>query len=386
MSVYTPRRGLANCSGSGCSCRCRVARYPSDLTDAQWSVLEPQARGVMAELVAVAGRPMRHDLRAMLDAVGYVTRYGIEWRALPVDFPPWQAVYAFFERWSARGLPQALVDRLRGRIRVGMGRRDLPTAAIIDAQSVKAAETVAAAHSGYDGGKKIKGQKRHIAVDTLGLLLCVIVTAASVQDRDGALRLLAQVREKFSTVALVWADGGYAGRLVTWARQVLALAVTVIRRSDDVSGFVVLPRRWVVERTFGWLMRYRRLVRCYERRPEHHQAMVLWATVHLMTRRLTRDLAGQPPAARWGGPTTRPALAAKPPPVTALPVLSSPDRRGKVLELFAAQPQRAWRGVELATILEITNINSFRVQLSQWSRQGYINKIGRALYTPACTS
>jgi len=326
----------------------------------------------MAELVAVAGRPMVHDLRAMLDAVAYVTRYGIEWRALPVDFPPWPAVYAFFERWSARGLPQALVDRLRGRIRVLVGRRDLPSAAVIDAQSVKAAETVAAVYSGYDGGKKIKGQKRHIAVDTLGLLLCVIVTAASVQDRDGAVQLLARVREKFSTVVLAWADGGYAGRLVTWAKQVLTMAVTVIKRSDDMSGFVVLPRRWVVERTFAWLMRYRRLVRCYERRPEHHD-MLLWATVHLMTRRLTRELAGQPPAARWGDP----------PP---LPELASPDRRGKILELFAAQPWRTWRGVELAAILGITNVNSFRVQLSQWAHQGHINKIGPALYAPACTS
>jgi transposase len=219
LSVYAPALDDASCAASGCWCRTRVTRYPSDLSDAQWSVLEREARGVMAELVVVTGRPMRHDLRAMLDAVGYVTRYGIEWRALPVDFPPWQAVYVFFERWSARGLPQALVDRLRGRIRVGVGRKDLPTAAIIDAQSVKAAETVAAAHSGYDGGKKIKGQKRHIAVDTLGLLLCVSVTAASVQDRDGAVTLLARLREKFSTTALVWADGGYAGRLVSWASR-----------------------------------------------------------------------------------------------------------------------------------------------------------------------
>jgi transposase len=373
VSVYTSSPGKASCAGSGCSCRCRIARYPSDLTDAQWVVLEPEARALMAELVAVAGRPMVHDLRAMLDAVGYVTRYGIEWRALPVDFPPWPSVYAFFERWSARGLPQALTDRLRGRIRVAVGRRDLPSAAVIDSQSVKAAETVAAVYSGYDAGKKIKGQKRHIAVDTLGLLLCVVVTVASVQDRDGAAVLLARVREKFSTVALVWADGGYAGRLVTWARQVLAVAVTVVKRSDDVSGFVVLPRRWVVERTFAWLMRYRRLVRCYERRPEHHEAMLWWATVHLMTRRLAREMTGAPPAARWGDP----------PP---LPELASPDRRGKILELFAAQPWRAWRGAELAAILGITNVNSFRVQLSQWAHQGHINKIGPALYTLACTS
>lgn len=201
----------------------------------------------------------------------------------------------------------------------------------------------------------------------------MVVTAASVQDRDGAVQLLARVWEKFSTVGLVWADRGYAGRLVTWAKQVLAVAVTVIKRSDDVSGFVVLPRRWVVERTFAWLMRYRRLVRCYERRPEHHEAMLLSATVHLMTRRLARELSGQPPPARWGGPTP-------------LPELASPDRRGKILELLAAQPWRAWRGVELAAILGITNINSFRVQLSQWAHQGYINKIGPALYAPACTS
>jgi transposase len=110
LSVYTPPPGEASCAASGCSCRTRITRYPSDLSDAQWSVLEREARGVMAELVVVAGRPMLHDLRAVLDAVGYVTRYGIEWRALPVDFPPWQAVYAFFQRWSARGLPQALVD------------------------------------------------------------------------------------------------------------------------------------------------------------------------------------------------------------------------------------------------------------------------------------
>jgi transposase len=336
-------------------------------------VLGGEARAVMAELVATTGRPMVHDLRAVLDAIGYVTRYGIEWRALPIDFPPHPAVYAFFLRWSGRGLPERLAGRLRGRLRVMAGRGELPTAGCIDSQTVKAAETVGAVSCGYDAGKKIKGQKRHIAVDTLGLLLCVVVTAASVQDRDGAHPLLARLREKFSTITLVWADGGYAGRLVTWARDVLGLAVTIVKRSDDVRGFVVLPRRWVVERTFAWLTRYRRLVRIYERRPEHHEALIWWATVHQMTRRLTRDLAGQPPYGRWEDP----------PP---LPELSSPDRCGKVLELLAAQPWRAWRGTELAAILGIKNINSFRVQLSQWSHQGYINKIGPALYGPISAS
>lgn len=196
----------------------------------------------MAELVTVSGRPMVHDLRATLDAVGYVARYGVEWRALPVDFPPYAAVYAFFVRWSARGLPERLAGRLRGRIRIAAGRGELPTAGSIDSQSVKASEAVAAGACGYDAGKKTKGQKRHIAVDTLGLLLCVIVTAASVQDRDGAHCLLARLREKFSTVTLVWADGGYSGRLVEWAKSALALTVSIVKRSDAARGFVVLPR------------------------------------------------------------------------------------------------------------------------------------------------
>ncbi|MDR8407825.1 IS5 family transposase [Nonomuraea sp. 3-1Str] len=374
MSVYTPASSNASeCASPGCRCHGRKPSYPSDLTDAEWAVLEVEARAMMAGLVAATGRPMVHDLRAVLDAIGYVARYGIEWRALPVDFPPHEAVYAFFLRWSGRGLPERLVGRLRGRLRIMAGRGELPTAGCIDSQTIRAAETVGAAVCGYDAGKKLKGQKRHIAVDTLGLLLCVIVTAASVQDRDGAYPLLARLREKFSTIALVWADGGYAGRLLTWARDVLHLTVTIVKRSDDLRGFVVLPRRWGAERTFAWLTRYRRLARIYERKPEHHEAMIWWANVHRMTRRLTRELAGQPPHGRWSDPSP-------------LPELSSPDRRGKVLELLAAQPWRAWKGAELATILGIENINSCRVQLSQWSHQGYINKIGPALYGPMPTS
>ncbi|MGH3710820.1 MAG: transposase [Pseudonocardiaceae bacterium] len=137
----------------------------------------------------------------------------------------------------------------------------------------------------------------------LGLLLTVIVTAASVQDRDGACQLLALSRERFSTISLVWADGGYSGHLVR-AHTVLALTLTIVKRSEDTTGFVVLPHRWVVERTFGWPLRYRRLVRDYERRPEHHEAMVLWATVTIMTRQLDRKNSGTPPHPRWGRPRT----------------------------------------------------------------------------------
>lgn len=211
MPVYPVESPKTSCAVAGCLCRDRTPRYPSDLTDEQWMLLRPEAEAVMAELRhGPGGRPMVHDLRAVVDAIGYVTRYGIEWRALPADFPPWRAVYAFFERWSRRGMPQRLVDGLRARLRVAWGRADLPTAAVIDAQSVKAADTVGAASRGYDGGKKINGGKRHIVVDSLGLLLVVVVTTASMQDRDAAFRVLGEVRARFSTILLVWADGGYA--------------------------------------------------------------------------------------------------------------------------------------------------------------------------------
>src|SRR6266536_3131557 len=256
MPVYPLTAWKPSCTSPGCWCRDRVPRYPSDLDDAQWAVLEPQARAVMAELAITAGRPMVHDLRAMCDAVFYVVRNGIEWRALPADFPPWEAVYAFYQRWSARGLPQTLVHRLREKLRVHQGRDAQPTASIVDSQIVKAADTVPKASSGYHGGKKITGRGRHVAVDAEGWLLALVVTAASVSDRAGA-KLL------------------------------------VIRLLD----------------AFGWLMRYRRLARDYERLTAHHEAMVYWATIMIMTRRLARYQANQPPQQRWGGDRPQPAAA-----------------------------------------------------------------------------
>jgi transposase len=272
------------------------------MSDKEWDVLRPEAEQVMAELRRATGRPMSHDLRAMVDAIGYLTRNGIEWRAMPVDFPPWDAVYAFFQRWSARGLPQRLVDRLRGRLRTAAGRQLDPSAAIVDSQSVKAAETVGRPTRGFDSGKKINGRKRHLAVDVEGWLLAVVVTAASIGDRAGAKLLIIRLLDLLTLGALqlIWADAGYDGKpLASWARAVADLTIEIIKRTE-LHMFKVVPRRWVVERTFGWLLRYRRLVRDYERRPEHHEAMVLWATVRIMTRRLAR-YAGEPAATpRWG--------------------------------------------------------------------------------------
>ena len=283
-----------------------MPRYPSDLTGEQWAVLEPRARAVMTELTVAAGRPMVHDLRAMCDAVAYVVKNGVEWRALPVDFPPWEAVYAFWERWNGRGLPQVLTGRLRELLRQHQGRAAQPSACIVDSQIVKAHDTVPRTTSGYHGGKKITGRGRHLAVDTEGWLLALVVTAASVSDKAGAKLLIIKLFDAFSTLKIMWADSGYDGApLARYAQAVAAITVQVVKRTSPHS-FQVLRRRWVVERTFGWLMRCRRLVRDYERRTQNHEAMVYWATVLIMTRRLARYETGQPPEPRWGGPRERP--------------------------------------------------------------------------------
>lgn len=255
--------------------------YPSSLMDLQWAVIEPllpPARNRTSR----GGRPEKHPRRRIL----YLVRTGLGWRYLPGEFPPWQTVYGFFRRWRSDGTWRRVHDALRARVRMAANRKPDPTAAIIDSQSVRAAATVGRDRRGYDAGKKVNGRKRHLAVDTNGLLLAVLVTIASIQDRDGGLRLLALLRERFSAISHVWADGGYAGRLVTWAKKILNLTVEIVKRSDDVKGFKVLPRRWVVERTFAWLFTSRRLVHDYERRPDSHEAMIHMAMILLMTRRL----------------------------------------------------------------------------------------------------
>ena len=288
MTVYPASAEKATCPVVGCVCAQRAPRYPSDMTDAEWEVFGPQARAVMAELRrGPGGRPMTHRLRVVVDAIRYLVRYGVEWRALPADFPPWRAVYAFFERWAARGLPQQVVDRLRGQLRVGAGRAELPTAAVIDSQSVRAADTVPKASRGWDNAKKVNGRKRHIAVDTTGLLLAVVITAASVQDRDAARPLLWNLRRACTRVRLVWADGGYTTRkLAAWAAA-MRMTVQIVAKRDRHS-FKVLPRRWVVERTFAWISKHRRTVRDYEHLTASHEAMILWAMIVLMARRLAQ--------------------------------------------------------------------------------------------------
>lgn len=222
----------------------REPRYPSDMSDAEWAVVR-DAMPVPAWMIGRGGQPEGYCHRQMLDAVRYLVAGGITWRAMPGDFPVWDRVYVFARRWGATGLLAELHDRLRGQVREDAGRDPQPTAAIIDSQSVRAAANVPASSRGYDAGKKVPGRKGHIVVDCLGLLLAVMVTTASVQDRHAAASLLKHVRERHRKIVPVWADGGYAGRLVAWAKEKLQLTVQIVKRSDDVAGFVVLPRRWL---------------------------------------------------------------------------------------------------------------------------------------------
>lgn len=185
-------------------------------------------------------------------------------------------------------MTQRVLDALRDRARLAGGRAAQPSAAIIDSQSVRAAETAGSGSRGFDADTKVNGRKRHLAVDTTGLLLTVMATAASVQDRDAAKPLLARLARSCRRLQLVWADGGYAGKLVTWTRETLNLVLRVVKRPDDASGFVVLPRRWAVERSLAWITRHRRCARDYERLPEHHETMTRWAMVRITSRRLAR--------------------------------------------------------------------------------------------------
>jgi transposase len=274
------------------SAPCPPRRFPTELTDAQWRLLAP----LLPAPRSGPGRPGRPatSRRALVNAILYVLWTGCPWRALPDGYPHWRTVHHHFAHWAADGTLARLHAVLRGRVREAGGRTIAPTAAVIDSQSVRASDWVSRATKGYDAAKKVHGRKRHVAVDTSGLLLEVLVTPASTQDRDGGRRLLWRLRRQFPTIRLVWADAGYAGKLVTWAQQVLTLAVQIVRKRQGIHHFEVLPRRWVVERTFSWLGKCRRLAVDYERKPEHHQAWVQWAMVRVMVKRLARQAPPQP--------------------------------------------------------------------------------------------
>jgi transposase len=255
-------------------------RYASDTTASEWALIEPHLPAS-----ADCGRPRKTNMRDVVNAIFYIAQSGCQWRLLPKDFPPYSTVQRYFYAWRDNGVWQTINHVLLMDVREAAGRNASPSAGVIDSQSVKTTES--GGPRGYDAGKKIKGRKRHLLTDTIGLPVAMIVHPADVQDRDGAPDLLASVRDAFPWLRHVFADGGYAGDKLKDALADLGdWTIEIVKRSDSAQGFVLLPRRWVVERTLAWLNRNRRLAKDVEATIESAVTWLYIASVKLMSRRL----------------------------------------------------------------------------------------------------
>lgn len=256
-------------------------KYSSDLTNKQWRVLEPYVPKTQSN-EEIGGAPERYSKREIINGILYVKTNGCKWKDLPHDLPPHGSVYYYFNTWSKNGTWEKINGILREKVRRQNRKKKEPTVAVIDSQSVKNVDNPCV--SGYDAGKKIKGVKRHIAVDTLGLLLVVVVHPADIQDRDGAKLVLKKLKKIFSRLKKIFVDQGYAGALIGWTKRVCGLVMEVVKRIG--KGFVILPKRWIVERTFAWFGKARRLSKNYEVTTRNAEAMIYITMIHLMAKRL----------------------------------------------------------------------------------------------------
>lgn len=260
-------------------------QYPTDLTDSQWALIEPLLP-VPRKIPGGPGRPTS-NLRQVINGILYVNKTGCQWRMTPKTYGPWNTIYGYFNLWSEQGVWSHIMDTLRGGVRVAQGRAEQPSAGCLDSQSVKTATQ--GESTGYDGNKKIKGRKRHVLVDTLGLIIVVVVTAAAEGDRLGLRTLLQRYFNKgLRRLRKLWVDGGYTGsELKQWVaglKKTHKIALEVVERLGD--GFQVVKRRWVVERTFAWLFNYRRHSKDYEVLTRNSESMIQISMIHILVRRL----------------------------------------------------------------------------------------------------
>lgn len=250
------------------------------MTDSQWDIIQK-----MIPPAKSGGRPRSLEMRQVINAMLYIVVGGIQWRMLPKEYPKWQSVYYYFKIWRDDGTWQRIHDTLRAKVRRKKGRHKQPTAGSLDSQSVKTGTTPQGVR-GFDGGKLITGRKRHILVDTCGFLLAVLVTSAAVQDRDGARLLLQNLAGFCKKLRLIWVDGSYRGSLIDWVAEKFSFRLRPVLRPEGQKGFVLLARRWVVERTFAWLGYHRRLSKDYERLPQSSESFIYIAMTRLLLRRL----------------------------------------------------------------------------------------------------
>ena len=252
--------------------------YPTDLTDKQWQCIK--------ELIPSykQGRPRKLEMRSIINAILYVAVGGIQWRMLPKEYPNWQSVYYYFKQWRDKAIWQRLHNHIRALLRQQVGKHKHPTAGCLDSQSVKTSEW--SNTRGFDAAKAVKGRKRHMLVDTLGLILAARVTTAGVQDRDGAKLLLKNLQGFCKKLRLIWVDGAYRGELLEWVSERFKFRLEAVLRSDKQKGFIALPKRWLVERTFAWLNQARRLSKDYERKTSSSEAFIYITMLRLMLRRL----------------------------------------------------------------------------------------------------